>query len=70
MFFSRPIQWYHSHADPIWPDGTFHLSSEDEESSYTDQPERLQCDEETLSNDYKVKMAYFERRHEYYSLLC
>jgi hypothetical protein len=21
--FSRPIQWYHSHADPIWPDGTF-----------------------------------------------
>ncbi len=23
MAFSRPIQWYHSHADPIWPDGTF-----------------------------------------------
>ncbi len=23
MFFSRPIQWYHSHVDPIWPDGTF-----------------------------------------------
>jgi hypothetical protein len=25
MFFSKPIQWYHhhSHADPIWPDGTF-----------------------------------------------
>ncbi len=23
MSFSRPIQWYHSHADPIWPDGTF-----------------------------------------------
>jgi hypothetical protein len=23
MFFSRPIQWYHSHADPIWLDGTF-----------------------------------------------
>jgi hypothetical protein len=23
MFFSRPIQWYQSHADPIWPDGTF-----------------------------------------------
>ncbi len=22
MSFSRPIQWYHSHADPIWPDGT------------------------------------------------
>jgi hypothetical protein len=21
--FSRPIQCYHSHADPIWPDGTF-----------------------------------------------
>ncbi len=19
MSFSRPIQWYHSHADPIWP---------------------------------------------------
>jgi hypothetical protein len=23
MSFSRPIQWYHSHADPIWPDGIF-----------------------------------------------
>jgi hypothetical protein len=23
MSFSRHIQWYHSHADPIWPDGTF-----------------------------------------------
>ncbi len=23
MSFSRPVQWYHSHADPIWPDGTF-----------------------------------------------
>ncbi len=23
MTFLRPIQWGHSHADPIWPDGTF-----------------------------------------------
>ncbi len=23
MSFSRPIHWYHSHADPIWPDDTF-----------------------------------------------
>ncbi len=25
MSFSKPIriQWYHSHADPIWPDVTF-----------------------------------------------
>jgi hypothetical protein len=23
MVFTRPIQWYHSHADPIWLDGTF-----------------------------------------------
>ncbi len=22
MSFSRPIQWYHSHGDPIWPDDT------------------------------------------------
>ncbi len=22
MFFSRAIQWYHSHADPVWPEGT------------------------------------------------
>ncbi len=22
MYFSMPIQWYHSHVDPIWPDGT------------------------------------------------
>ncbi len=21
MSFSRPIQWYHSHVDPILPDG-------------------------------------------------
>jgi hypothetical protein len=29
MSFSRPIQWYHSHADPIWPDGTLRYSLED-----------------------------------------
>ncbi len=23
MSFSRAFQWYHSHAEPIWPDGTF-----------------------------------------------
>jgi hypothetical protein len=23
MSFSMPIQWFHSHEDPIWPDGTF-----------------------------------------------
>jgi hypothetical protein len=23
MSFSRTILWYHSHADTIWPDGTF-----------------------------------------------
>jgi len=23
MFFPRPIQWYHSRADLIWPDFTF-----------------------------------------------
>jgi hypothetical protein len=23
MCFSRLIQWYHSHADTIWPDGTY-----------------------------------------------
>ncbi len=21
MSFARPIQWYHSHVDPIWPNG-------------------------------------------------
>jgi hypothetical protein len=26
MAFSVPIQWYHSHEDPIWPDGTFKTS--------------------------------------------
>jgi hypothetical protein len=25
MSLSRSIQWYHSHADPIWPDGTFNI---------------------------------------------
>ncbi len=29
MSFSRPIQWYHSHADPIWPDGTFKAFGKD-----------------------------------------
>jgi hypothetical protein len=23
MSFLKPIQWYHSPADPIWPNGTF-----------------------------------------------
>jgi hypothetical protein len=23
MTFSGPVQWYHPHADPIWPGGTF-----------------------------------------------
>ncbi len=27
MSFSRPIQWYYSHADPIWPDNTFNTHS-------------------------------------------
>ncbi len=27
MSFSRPIQLYHSHADPIWPDGNFNCIS-------------------------------------------
>ncbi len=27
MSFSRPIQWYHSHEDPIWPDSAFNGSS-------------------------------------------
>jgi hypothetical protein len=27
MCFLRPIQWYHSQAAPIWPDGTFNAQS-------------------------------------------
>ncbi len=27
MSFSRPIQWYHSHADPIWPTVPLNLQS-------------------------------------------
>jgi hypothetical protein len=30
MTISRPFQWYHSHADPIWPDNTFKLSKKAE----------------------------------------
>ncbi len=26
MSFSRPIQWYHSHVDPIWLDATFEMN--------------------------------------------
>ncbi len=25
MTFLRPIQWYHSQANPIWPDGAFDI---------------------------------------------
>ncbi len=25
MSFSSFIQWYHSHVDPIWPDGMFKI---------------------------------------------
>ncbi len=28
MSFSIPIQWYHFHADPIWPDGTVKSSND------------------------------------------
>jgi hypothetical protein len=27
MSFSSPIQWYHSHADPIWPTVPLNLQS-------------------------------------------
>jgi hypothetical protein len=27
MSFSRPIQWYHSQVNPIWPNGTFNYKS-------------------------------------------
>jgi hypothetical protein len=27
MSFSRPIQWHHFHAEPIWPDGIFKSSN-------------------------------------------
>ena len=30
MSFSMPIQWHHSHEDPIWPDGTFQIWSDPE----------------------------------------
>jgi hypothetical protein len=33
MSFSRPIQWYHSQADPIWPDGTFNATSSEKQSN-------------------------------------
>jgi hypothetical protein len=32
MSFSRPLQWCHSHADPIWQDGT--LKAYSRESSF------------------------------------
>ncbi len=25
MYFYRAFQWYHSYADPIWPEGTFNF---------------------------------------------
>ncbi len=43
MSFPRPIQCYHSHADPIWPDGTLHktvlckLYSKHKSSSFASQ---------------------------------
>jgi hypothetical protein len=29
MSFTRPIQWDHSHVDPIWFDGTFKKHEKD-----------------------------------------
>ncbi len=26
MSFSRPIQWYHFHAELMWPEGTFNVT--------------------------------------------
>ncbi len=40
MSFSRPIQCYHSHADPIWPDSTFKKSSETDFSIIPKQKEK------------------------------
>jgi hypothetical protein len=42
MSFPRPIQWDHSHADPIWPDGTF-------KPSPLFQVERANCEGVVLS---------------------
>ncbi len=36
MSFSRPIQWYQSHADLIWPDGTFKSYTQQCSSSAAD----------------------------------
>ncbi len=33
MSFLRPFQWYHSQADPIWPDGTFKVAYNDIDSA-------------------------------------
>ncbi len=33
MYSSRLIQWYHSHVDSIWPDGSFKWTVKD--SNYT-----------------------------------
>ncbi len=40
MFFSRPIQWYNSHADPIWPEknGKLQISGEKSRISYVRNP--------------------------------
>ncbi len=55
MSFSYPIQWYHSHVDPILPDGTFkHLISISE----------------TVFQGYEGSAAIFLQAQRLYCVLC
>ncbi len=67
MSFSRPIQWYHSHADPIWPDGTFNcLSTQDcplhaisISHLHVQLNKKSACENACSTNSCKVTKAYF-----------
>jgi hypothetical protein len=50
MSFSRPIQWYHCHADPIWPDGTF-------ESFITEKSKKLDLDPKSRGSEVGLDAA-------------
>ena len=39
MSFSGPIQWYHTHVDTIWSDGTF--NNRHRASFYQEEDERI-----------------------------
>ncbi len=69
MSFSRPNQWQHSHADLIWPDGTFNLFAR----FYSKEKINIEVVGKKSSNIYTHKYAtlkFKKCKTLYQSVLC